>query len=201
MTIKVFLDTEFTEFEQPKLISIALVTEDNQRSFYAELTATYTVDDCSEFVVVVVLPLLDAKPITLPITDPSNVHAQMTFGECKVHLMKWFEEIEDSTCIYNDAPNFDFTLFCSLFTERWPTRLSLYCERISASTMDGQERYENTTRESFKNGFREHHSLDDARVMSKAYQSMQIADKSAPSQQYIMSVGLMHLINSKIPKK
>lgn len=201
MTIKVFLDCEFTEFEQPKLISLALVTEDNDHSFYAELTDTYLITDCSEFVVNTVLPLLDAKLIKQPLIDYTHVHAQMTFDECRFHLMKWLEKTDAQLSIYNDAPHFDFSLLSNFFTEKWPDRLSLYCETIVASTIDGQERYDKTTLELFENGFRQHHSLDDAKVMSKAYQAMKIADANAPSSQYIMNIGIMHLINRKIPKK
>jgi hypothetical protein len=52
----VFLDTEFTDFVRPELISIALVAEDG-REFYAERT-DYRHDDCSDFVRETVLPLL-----------------------------------------------------------------------------------------------------------------------------------------------
>ncbi len=41
----VFLDTEFTQFHRPDLISIGLVAEDG-REFYAERT-DYNQDDCS----------------------------------------------------------------------------------------------------------------------------------------------------------
>lgn len=44
----VFLDTEFTAFVRPDLISIALVAEDG-REFYAERTDYYR-EDCSDFV-------------------------------------------------------------------------------------------------------------------------------------------------------
>ncbi len=47
-----FLDTEYTGFGQPhpKLISLALVAEDGRREFYIELTDTWQVEDCTEFV-------------------------------------------------------------------------------------------------------------------------------------------------------
>ena len=55
-----FLDTEFTDFVRPDLISIALVSEDG-REFYAERT-DYREDDCSDFVRETVLPLLGGVP-------------------------------------------------------------------------------------------------------------------------------------------
>ena len=45
----VFFDTEFTELgPNAKLISIGLVTEDGRHTFYAELTDTYELSDCSD---------------------------------------------------------------------------------------------------------------------------------------------------------
>lgn len=56
--MKIFLDTEFTNFpdDECDLISIGLVDE-NGRTFYAELT-DYRQEACSDFVKAVVLPLL-----------------------------------------------------------------------------------------------------------------------------------------------
>ena len=56
----VFLDTEFTSFVRPDLISIGLVAEEG-REFYAERT-DYRKDDCSDFVRETVLPLLGRVP-------------------------------------------------------------------------------------------------------------------------------------------
>lgn len=56
----VCLDTEFTDFVRPDLISIALVAEDG-REFYAECT-DYNHDACNDFVKETVLPLLGCVP-------------------------------------------------------------------------------------------------------------------------------------------
>ncbi len=47
-----FLDTEFSGLGQsdPKLISLALVTEDAAREFYVEFADTWYLADCAEFV-------------------------------------------------------------------------------------------------------------------------------------------------------
>ncbi len=52
----IFIDTEFTDFRNPQLISIALVSECGKHEFYAELP--YDPERCTEFVVANVLPLL-----------------------------------------------------------------------------------------------------------------------------------------------
>jgi hypothetical protein len=56
----VFLDTEFTAFVRPDLISIGMVAEDG-REFYGERT-DYRNEDCSDFVRQTVLPLLCRVP-------------------------------------------------------------------------------------------------------------------------------------------
>lgn len=54
--MKIFLDTEFTDFDDCDLISIGLVDEAG-RDFYAELT-DFRQDACNDFVKQIVLPLL-----------------------------------------------------------------------------------------------------------------------------------------------
>lgn len=56
----IFIDTEFTDFVNPVLISIALVSE-GAREFYAERT-DYPQNKCSQFVCKTVLPLLGQVP-------------------------------------------------------------------------------------------------------------------------------------------
>ncbi|QFY42324.1 hypothetical protein F6R98_06530 [Candidatus Methylospira mobilis] len=58
--MRIFIDTEFTDFNSPALISIALVTEDGHE-FYAERT-DYSRDACNKFVRTTVLPLLGRVP-------------------------------------------------------------------------------------------------------------------------------------------
>jgi hypothetical protein len=65
----VFFDTEFSNFEQPSLISVGLASADG-RALHIELAPspeTWTVEDCSVFVRQTVLPLL---------TGPALTHAQ-----------------------------------------------------------------------------------------------------------------------------
>jgi hypothetical protein len=55
--MNIFLDTEFTDLSKPRLISLGLVSEDGQE-FYRELTDTWTLDQCTLFVIAWVLPLM-----------------------------------------------------------------------------------------------------------------------------------------------
>lgn len=56
--MKVFFDCEFTDLvDSAKLISVGLVTLDNQ-TLYIELTDGWRLEECSDFVIENVLPLL-----------------------------------------------------------------------------------------------------------------------------------------------
>ncbi len=55
--MKIYLDTEFTSLENPKLISIGLIAGDGQE-FYRELTTGWSLPDCTMFVLGWVLPWL-----------------------------------------------------------------------------------------------------------------------------------------------
>ena len=57
----IFLDTEFTSFESPELISIGLAASSGE-DFYAEVP--FAVASASPFVCDVVIPLLDKDPHT-----------------------------------------------------------------------------------------------------------------------------------------
>lgn len=59
MTQKIFLDTEFTDFIRPHLISIGMVA-DSGEEFYAEIP--YPDSECSDFVRETVIPLLGRFP-------------------------------------------------------------------------------------------------------------------------------------------
>jgi hypothetical protein len=85
----VFLDTEFTDFVRPDLISLALVSEDG-REFYAERT-DYHRDACNDFVKKTVVPVLGRVP-----------GAACSRSELTERLHVWFEQLpEPATIIYD----------------------------------------------------------------------------------------------------
>lgn len=75
----VFVDSEFTDFVQMDLISIALVAEDGG-AFYAERT-DYRRDDCSDFVRAAVLPMEAALQLRKPVGSSSAIAAVGTITE------------------------------------------------------------------------------------------------------------------------
>lgn len=85
----VFLDTEFTDFIRPDLISIELVAEDG-REFYAARN-DYRREDCNDFVVSDVLPLLHRVP------NARCSEAHLTF-----RLHEWFKSLGEPVTLVFD---------------------------------------------------------------------------------------------------
>jgi hypothetical protein len=105
--MKIFLDTEFTDFVNSELISIGIVDE-NGREFYAELT-DFRREACSEFVVETVLPLLGQYPASIVGTKQHIAY----------RLSQWLEEYrdwEDGATICVDYGT-DWDLFVDLLHE------------------------------------------------------------------------------------
>ena len=85
----VFLDTEFTDFARPDLISIALVSEDSQE-FYAERD-DYCHADCSDFVQQAVQPLLGRVP-----------GAACSRSELSDRVRDWFTRLSEPATVIFD---------------------------------------------------------------------------------------------------
>ncbi len=112
--MKLFLDCEFTQLNRDtKLISLALVSEAGHE-YYVELTDTYLVADCSDFVIQNVLPQLN-----LP------VHGQ-TMVEAQTSLLAFLSNLEGPLEICSDAPDWDWDFSCQLayVNHRWPAHVT-----------------------------------------------------------------------------
>lgn len=176
---RVFLDTEFTQLFSPvhetKLISIGLVTEDGARTFYAELLEHYTTNECSDFVMEAVLPLLDAKPLTGE-PDYSAFHAQLTEAEAATHLKAWVEALDGDIEMLSDAPAFDWPLVQDLLREGWPGNLLPKC-RFPGPDPDSST-YSRALYNAYQRGLRKHHALDDALAMREAVLAYETTETS-----------------------
>lgn len=95
-----FLDTEFTDFAAPDLISIGLVAEDG-REFYAE-RSDFDRANCSGFVKKAVLPRLAGTP-----------DAVRTRDQLREDLASWLSQLRSATqtLVAFDYAG-DWTLFC-----------------------------------------------------------------------------------------
>lgn len=112
--MKLFLDCEFTHLNRDtKLISLALVSEAGHE-YYVELTDTYLVADCSDFVIQNVLPQLDL-----------SLHGQ-TLSKAQASLLAFLSNLDGSLEICSDAPDWDWDLFCQLayVNHRWPAHVT-----------------------------------------------------------------------------
>lgn len=150
---KLFLDTEFTDLvPDNKLISIALVSEDG-RYFYAELTDTYELGDCSEFVKANVLPILKGGP-------------KMSEYECALKISQWIEDLGDKHILALDNISWDYPHLKKLIemTSLWPANL----ERVDYFKFVVMD--DDAQAIVYDNKFDIHNALDDAQAMRIAYQ-------------------------------
>lgn len=173
--MKVFIDTEFTDFKDSKLISIALVTEDGERSFYAELTDNYTQDDCSYFVLETVLPLLDAPELPAEV-DYKAVYARMTTEQCRHHLNAWFAAIQEPVRVASDS-GYDQDFLRALLNDDWPAMLDREPHYVAFGEC-GWLRYSARTDSYFEKHpkLRRHHAMDDAQVMRTVVLQIEAAE-------------------------
>ena len=107
--MRVFLDTEFTNFNLPGLISLGLVTEDG-REFYAERN-DFLREACSPFVQAHVLPLLGRV-----------AGASGNADEVGSRLHQWLEGLGEPVCVVYDYVDDWLLLTQALIT---PERLRL----------------------------------------------------------------------------
>lgn len=156
--MKLFLDCEFTQLTRDaKLVSLALVSEASHE-FYVELTDTYRVEDCSDFVIQNVLPQLDVAS-----------HGQ-TLVEAQASLLAFLSSLEGPLEICSDAPDWDWDLFCQLayVNHRWPanaanspTNLILLFRHLQADDICDVTLPELP-----------HHALLDARLLADLYRRL-----------------------------
>ncbi|MGF6489677.1 3'-5' exoribonuclease domain-containing protein [Pseudomonas frederiksbergensis] len=154
--MRIFLDCEFTQLNQnSKLISLALVSESGEE-FYVELTDTYSVEDCSDFVIQNVLPQLD--PLRC---GQSLVESQ---DSLRGFLSGFSEELE----VCSDAPQWDWSFFCDLACavhQPWPvqvvsqpTNLTSLFNQVNAEALEQVELPDLP-----------HHALIDARMLAELF--------------------------------
>ncbi len=151
----VFLDTEFTDFAKPDLISLALVGEDG-REFYAERT-DYLASECSAFVHETVLPLLGRVP-----------GAACDSAELALRLRAWFHALPEPSIII-----FDFQTDWDLLAGAMPGRpldsfaTPLYLDGY-AITHPFFEKAQNLV---YNHAWPPHHALADARALMAGYRA------------------------------
>lgn len=138
----IFLDTEFTNFQSPELISIALAASSGEE-FYAEVP--FPAASASQFVREVVIPLLNK--------DPS---AHCPSDELCTRILNWLTVVitGKETIICVDS-HYDEILFRDIF-DGYPPNFIRF--RYVSQNISELLRYEFHK----KNSLPEHHALNDA---------------------------------------
>ena len=153
--LHVFLDTEFTDLApEAKLISIGLVDESGEHTFYAELSDTFERASCSEFVREAVLPMLEGG------------QRRMAMHELTLRLGNWLEDFEQPVCLATDSLSWDWPwiqeIFCTAGT--WPANVDGHPILLSMNNLRDYDAFLSTREKSFTAGLRRHHALDDAKA-------------------------------------
>ncbi|VVO67922.1 3'-5' exoribonuclease [Pseudomonas fluorescens] len=154
--MKIFLDCEFTQLNKDsKLISLALVSESGDE-FYVELTDTYSVEDCSDFVIQNVLPQLD------------RLRYGQSLVEARASLRSFLSGSAEELEVCSDAPHWDWDFFCDLASaehQPWPvqvvskpTNLISLFNQLSAEALEQVDLSDQP-----------HHALLDARMLAELF--------------------------------
>ena len=153
----VFLDTEFTCFARPTMLSLALVAED-AREFYAECT-DYPGEECSEFVQNVVMPLLGR------IDWAGNDRVTLSR-----RLRTWFESLPEPATIVCDFEG-DWRLLLDALDVLHFVALpaNLEGKLILGNSIISDPIFEDSLIRSFTDDSPRHHALADARALRNGY--------------------------------
>ncbi|AZE47280.1 hypothetical protein C4K04_1590 [Pseudomonas chlororaphis] len=144
------------------MISLALVSEASDE-FYVELTDTYQVADCSDFVIQNVLPQLD-----LPLYGMSLVEAQAALGV-------FLGDIDGPLEICTDAPDWDWDFLCQLayVDHKWPSQVA----NRPTNLIHLFRHFEADEIGDIALPELPHHALLDARLLAELYQRLTAASK------------------------
>lgn len=146
----VFFDTEFSGLvANPKLISLGCVDETGTKTFYAELSDTWTTADLGDFTREAVLPYLKGH------------EAAMTMAELTTRFSAWIGAFGVPVRLVTDSKTWDWPRIQEIFSEAgtWPENMDRQPLQIQI-TPD----FVIANEQAFTSGLRRHHALDDARA-------------------------------------
>ena len=168
----IFLDTEFTDFDYPQLISIGLVAESGER-FYAEMSNGWSREGCSPFVVQTILPQLTAGDF---------LQERCYAGR---RLADWLAQQAGPVRVVTDAPGYDWVLMLDLLAglapgNLYPEPLVFYSDCFPELVPLLQE-----AREKAFTDTPAHHALNDAEALREAWEVMNLSLHPAILEQYL----------------
>jgi hypothetical protein len=160
----VFLDTEFTNFSQPELISIGLATT-GVPDFYAERN-DFPRERCTRFVQSEVIPLL----------------GRVANAACDVHelgqrLRAWFDALPEPAIILYDFVA-DWTLLCFAFDGELPSKVGAH-EQIDQKIFR-HSAYKLGEVLIYSADWPPHHALADAKALREGYSRWRLASEGRP---------------------
>ena len=167
-----FIDAEFTDFDYPQLISIALVEESGE-SFYAELSDGWCPESCSDFVSKKVLPQLTG----------GDFFQERNYARRR--LADWLQQFACPVRVVSDAPGYDWVLMMDLLGDAapknlFPAPLSLYTDCFPELVPLLQE----ARAKAFVLAT-PHHALNDAEALREAWEVMKLNVHPAVLEQYL----------------
>jgi hypothetical protein len=158
-----FLDTEFTDFVQCELISIALVSECGRHGFYAE-RSDFDMRLCNEFVREAVLPQL-GKPLDVP-------GGRLNTEGLKAALGRWLEQIHSLDAGSLVLVLYDYKTDFDLLADALDGELPPWLEGHNVSTYLGWV----GGGYGIERGLSAHHALEDARDLRRDWLATRAAE-------------------------
>jgi hypothetical protein len=155
----VFLDTEFTDFVRPDLISLALVAEDG-REFYAERT-DYHRDACNAFVRKNVVPFLGRVP-----------GATCSRDELTQRLHAWFDQLQEPATVIYDFEGDWQLLVWAILGRAYRTPPANFGEPLHLGNSSiTHPMFEQALNRVYTDDWPPHHALADARALMAGYRA------------------------------
>lgn len=155
----IFLDTEFTKFKDPDLISIALVAEGGSE-FYAERT-DFAWADCNDFVHATVLPLLGRVP-----------GCTCSSPELTERLRAWFGQLpEAATVVYDYEDDWRLLVTALLGRPVQSVPANLVEKLLVGGHVLRDPIFEQAFADAFTPALPQHHALADGRALMACYRA------------------------------
>ncbi len=143
-----FLDTEFTDFHNPELISLGLVSECGRLEFYGE-RSDFDRHRCNEFVRANVLPKLGQGPC-------------FTAGELSAALRTWLDRVHALDAAGVVLVLYDYDTDFALLADALVYNLPAWIDRANIS---GQVNHIGWALEGLDEAPTAHHALHDAKAL------------------------------------
>lgn len=150
----IFFDTEFTDLSvDARLVSIGLIAENGEQSFYAELSDTYQPSDVGDFARLAVFPKLEGGL------------ALMTMHELGERLLVWLDAFGKPVTLSTDSLAWDWPWVHEIFGKlgTWPENLERKPLLLTMNYLNEYDLFVDALENAFQY-LRRHHALDDAKA-------------------------------------